>query len=220
MSDEKWAYHTTGPESERGKSKKIRNIQKKNLLAGKVGVLLDGTGDDYKKIAKRKEELEELGYDTHMLYINTTLDVAQKRNADRARKLKPELVAKIHHDVQANLGAFQRLFGRLDFAIIDNTEYGPLPADVEEAINDWLAQPLKNPIGRRWVEEELAWKEHDFGAEDVEKKAPGIKQRTLGHGGRAPGRPGAGMGGQSSINEPLSDAEIEDLRKKQEKTGI
>ena len=216
MSAEEWEKHTAGPESERGKSKKIRDIQKSNLLSRKIGVILDGTGDDYEKIARRKQELEGLGYDTHMLFINTTLPVAQERNRNRARKLKPELVEEIWTDVQANLGAFQGLFGRQDMAIIDNTEYGPLSDEVTAAVNDWLSQPVENPIGRRWVEEELAWKEHDFGAEDIKRKAPGIKQRTLGQGGRAPGRPGAGMGGQSSINEPLSDTEIESLRKKQE----
>ena len=205
------------PDSPRGIAKRTRDTQKANLLSGKVGVLLDGTGDNYEKIARRKQEMEDLGYDTHMLFINTTLPVAQERNLARERKLEPEMVASIHASVMENLGAFQLLFGRADFAIIDNTEYGPIESEVSEAIDDWLAQPVENPIGRKWVETELAWKEHEFGKEDIERKAPGVEQRTLGTGRRPRGRPGAGVQGQSSINDPISDAEIESLRKKHKK---
>jgi hypothetical protein len=220
MPEAEWLKHTEGPESERGLSKLTRNEQKRLAASGRVGVIMDGTGDKYEKMAKKKAELEAAGYDTHMLFINTSLDIAQQRNKDRPRSLKPAKVEEIWHAVQDNMGAFQRLFGRNDFAIIDNTVYGPLAPEVSEAVDEWLAQPIKNPIGRRWIETELAYKEHEFGKEDIEKLAPGVAQRTLGHGGRAPGRPGAGVRGVSSTHEPISDAEIESMRRAQKIKGI
>ena len=80
-----------------------------------------GTGDDYGKIKKKNTELKKLGYDTYMLFINTTLEVAQERNAGRNRKLPEKLVKKIWTDVQKNMGRFQGLFGN-NFKIIDNSK--------------------------------------------------------------------------------------------------
>jgi len=220
MSEEEWAKHTVGPESERGRSKRVRDAARAGLIGGRVGVLLDGTGDDYKKIVRKKKEMEALGYDTYMLFVNTTLDVAQERNMERKRKLKPSAVEEVWVNVQANLGDFQGLFGQEDIVIVDNTEYGPIKDTVQKAIDRWMAEPIENPIGRRWVETELAYKEHEFGKEDIEKKAPGVVQRTLGHGGRAPGHPGAGVRGVSSTHEPISDAELERMKKAQKIKGI
>ena len=43
-------------------------------------MIIDGTGDDFKKIAMEKKELEEVGYDCYMIFVNTTLEVALERN--------------------------------------------------------------------------------------------------------------------------------------------
>ena len=112
----------------------------------KLGVIIDGTGDDFGKISRKKEELEKLGYDTYMVFVNTTLDVAQERNANRDRVLKRDLVEKIWTDVQKNLGGFQKLFGANNIQIVDNTVYGPLPDDISKAVNQFLSAPIKNPI--------------------------------------------------------------------------
>ncbi|HIL97559.1 MAG TPA: hypothetical protein EYG51_16840 [Pseudomonadales bacterium] len=163
------------PESPRGKAKKLKGLQKGLWQEGRLGIIYDGTGDNYESIAKKKVQAEALGYDTAMMYINTTLEVAQERNANRDRVLPEELVEEIWTDVQANLGAFQQLFGSR-FYIIDNTTYGPPPEAVASALNQFVSEPIQNPIGRAWVEENLALR----GEEDVERKAPGTRGRLLG----------------------------------------
>ena len=51
-------------------------------------MIIDGTGDDFKKIAAEKKELEAVGYDTYMIFVNTTLEVALQRNENRDRVLQ------------------------------------------------------------------------------------------------------------------------------------
>lgn len=157
MSDEEFKAVTDGPDSPRGRAKKIKQASQAAFTRddAKLGVIIDGTGDDFKKLAERKAALEELGYDTYMVFVNTSLDVAQERNAQRDRVLKRGLVEKIWTDVQNNLGAFQRLFGANNIQIVDNTVYGPLPDDISKAVNQFLDAPIRNPIGRKWIEGEL-----------------------------------------------------------------
>ena len=145
------------PESIRSRASSIKKKQQK-LFTGpdsKLGVIIDGTGDDYDKLAGKKKALEDLGYDTYMVFVNTSLEVAQKRNADRDRTLPADLVEEIWSNVQQNLGAFQNLFGASNIVIVDNTVYGPIPDTIQKAVNRFLAQPIRNRIGRQCIEQEL-----------------------------------------------------------------
>ena len=89
---------------------KIRDVAKKttkrlqqNYIDGRLGLIIDGTGKDYDKITNQARQLEALGYDTHMIFVNTSLDVALQRNAERPRKLAEPLVVKSWNDVQKNI---------------------------------------------------------------------------------------------------------------------
>ena len=85
-----------------------------------MGLLIDGTGKDYAKIKKLSDALRKIGYDTYMMFVNTSLDTAQERNMMRDRKLDPDEVAEMWKAVQSNMGKFQRYFGRTNFILIDN----------------------------------------------------------------------------------------------------
>jgi hypothetical protein len=139
----------------------VRNIAKGQLTAkraffesGRLGVLVDGTGRDYDKILSQKGKMEELGYDTAMLFVNTSLDVAQKRNASRSRRLPRETVDEIWTAVQNNLKKYAQLFGN-NFTIVMNDNDEPPPPSADKAIDDFVAAPVQNPIGQAWVEGEL-----------------------------------------------------------------
>ena len=75
----------------RGRSKRITAKQKANYLNGRLGLIIDGTGKDYDKIATQATELKQLGYDVHMIFVNTSLDTALERNAKRDRKVPETL---------------------------------------------------------------------------------------------------------------------------------
>ena len=164
LSDEEFKKATEGDASPRAKAKKIKDAKEKLYTQGRLGLLIDGTGDDYAKIKKKNEELKKLGYDTYMLFINTTLEVAQQRNAQRDRKLPEKLVKKIWTDVQKNMGRFQGLF-KGNFKIIDNSdkrvakrESRLFPKEFYSSLNKFIKAPVKSAIAKRWIKRQLELK--------------------------------------------------------------
>ncbi len=150
---ELWAQITMGPESNREKAKKVTKKLENFYKLGRLGIIIDGTGHKYDKIAKKKKEAEALGYDTMLVFVNTSLEVAKERNAKRDRVLPEDLLEKSWHAVQNNMGKFQQLFGS-DMVIVDNTSYDK-PADIKKKIqsriNKFLKKPIQNPIGKAWI---------------------------------------------------------------------
>ena len=141
----------------REKAKRLTKLRQKNYLAGRLGVIIDGTAKDVAKTRDQKQKLEELGYDTIMVFVNTNLDMAQQRNKMRPRQLPDEMVTSMWHLVQDNMMKFQQMFGNQNFYIIDNSggledpdRKGNFQA-VEKAIRAFVGKPPTSPIARNWM---------------------------------------------------------------------
>ena len=143
----------------RDNAKKITNRRKDLYIKAKLGLLLDGTGHDYEGIKKQVNLLKELGYDTYMVFVNTSKDVALQRNAERERKVPERVVLKRWRDVQENIGKFQNLFGAINFIIVDNNdakeEGKRLLKRTFVKVDKLIDKPLINPVGKRWIAKEL-----------------------------------------------------------------
>ena len=145
----------------RDRAKQLTQKQKAFYEAGRLGMIIDGTGHRYNKIAKLKKHAESLGYDCYMVFVNTSLKVAQERNKQRERVLPDDLLAQSWQDVQDNLGKFQNLFGG-NFRIVDNTVYKPITREVQKAVNKFVRKPVYNKIGRKWIENAKALKKAGY----------------------------------------------------------
>ena len=153
---EDFAALTEGPNSPRGRAKTTREAFLRHWTDGRLGLILDGTGDDFEKIRNQSERLRSLGYDTMMVFVNTSLDVAKKRNRQRARSLPDSLVEEIWNAVQENLGAFQDYFGRDNIIIVDATVAGPPSEKLVAAAEAFLRRPVQNRIGKAWIASQKA----------------------------------------------------------------
>jgi hypothetical protein len=149
----------------RDKAKDLTTRQKKLYMNGRLGLIIDGTGHKYGKILEQKRELEEIGYDCFMVFVYTDLDVAQKRNMERPRKLNPELVETSWNDVQKNKISYQGLFGNSNFMMVDNSKTLDEKAAIKKfdtlmkkGINKFITQPIKNYRGKKWIEKQLILK--------------------------------------------------------------
>ena len=89
-------------------------------VKGRLGLIIDSTARDVKKIMTQNKLLKQLGYETTMVFVNTTLETALERNANRTRSIPEKIVKSNHEEVRKNLGKLQGHFGRSSFIIIDN----------------------------------------------------------------------------------------------------
>ena len=143
----------------RVRAKKTTKVKQQGFLNGRLGVIIDGTGKDYDKIAKQVQGLKTLGYDCSMVFVNTSLDTAQERNRMRSRTLPEKQVAQMWNEVQRNIGKFQALFGSKDFIIVDNNDAGEdVFAKVWKRISKLVKSKVTNSIAKRWISQELAKK--------------------------------------------------------------
>ena len=145
----------------RKKAKLLTKARKEQYTNGRLGMIIDGTGHDYSKLSKEKLQLEQLGYDTYMIFVNTSLEVALQRNQERRRSLPEDILTKSWENVQHNLGKFQGLFGR-NFVVVDNSKFlKPEQAQkkfgmiVKKYINKFVKGAVKNPIGKKWIKHNL-----------------------------------------------------------------
>ena len=153
------------PESEkeprdivRAKAKSLTSAKKANFIEGRLGLIIDGTGKDYDKIAGQATKLKQLGYDVHMIFVNTSLDVALERNQKRDRTVPESIAIKSWNDVQRNIGKFSQYF-RQNFVVVDNND--PLKNDgqifnsVFKQIKSLANKRIYNKIAYKWIGDEL-----------------------------------------------------------------
>ena len=139
----------------RARAKKTTAARKSGYLEGRLGIIIDGTGRNFNKITSEASQLQQLGYDTYMIYVNTSLDVALERNASRSRSIPEPIVTKSWKDVQQNLGKFSQFF-RQGLVIVDNNDAGDDVFNlVSKQIRGLVKKKVKNGRAMEWIRNEL-----------------------------------------------------------------
>ena len=121
-------------------------------IAGRLGLVIDGTGKDFDDIHRQASYLKKMGYDTYMIFVNTSEQVAQERNLERPRKLRPEKVKEFWLSVQQNIGKFQAYFRPSNFIVVDNNKAGEdVFKQVSKRIRKLVGKKVTNPIAQQWI---------------------------------------------------------------------
>jgi len=141
-------------------AKTVTSKRQANYIEGRLGMVIDGTGKDYGKISSQAAGLRQIGYDTYMIFVNTSLDVALERNARRPRSVPEDIVKKSWNQVQQNIGKFQQFFGNKNFIIVDNNDIGDNVFDmVGTQVRKMLSRKVNNPIAQNWIDNQLKLKQ-------------------------------------------------------------
>ena len=143
----------------RAKAKARTGVQLKLALEGRLGLILDSTARDISRIESEASKMKYIGYDTYMVFVNTSLEVALKRNQMRARKVPDAIVISNHKQVQKNIGLLQRIFGVSNFVVVDNNK-------VAEDVNPSVHKAIRRMVNKKptsyqavsWIKRELAKK--------------------------------------------------------------
>jgi len=140
---------------ERARAKRVTDARKGGYVGGRLGLIIDGTGREYDKIAKQSIQLRQLGYDTHMIFVNTSLDTALERNTKRDRTVPENIVVKSWRDVQSNIGKFSQHF-KQNFVVVDNNDADEdVMTPVFKQIKGLLRKKVTSPIAKQWVMQQM-----------------------------------------------------------------
>jgi predicted kinase len=129
-----------------GQAQKITKEKYAEFIKNAKDVIIDGTGGASRPLLKKKQELEDLGYETFMLMIYVSPLVSLERNKERERSLMPSIVLRTWRDVNQNIDTYQQEFGD-NFVLINNNP--------KEAIQDFskeLTAPYFKDSGARGKE--------------------------------------------------------------------
>jgi hypothetical protein len=158
----------------RGRAKSMAELRERLALHGRNGVIINGTGDDPEKIKRIKGRLEELGYDTSMIMVNTKDEVSAMRNVERGQRggrTVPESIRKEKwqavQNARVDLG---KIFGD-KYIEFDNSEdlRSAHPEivkakkkemlDIYKQMQKFVNSPPKSKQAKEWVAAELEKKD-------------------------------------------------------------
>ena len=155
------------PESEaefrdiiRQRAKATAGTMLDTYMEGRLGLVIDATGRDKNIIQRQHAMLTNIGYDSYMIFVNTSLDVALQRNRNRPRSIPEYIVTNSWNGVQSNIGQFQRIFSPNKMLILDNNR------SEKELVSSTLSQAAKfirsrlttkpdNYIAKQWIAKEI-----------------------------------------------------------------
>jgi cytidylate kinase len=140
----------------RAKAKRMTKASLGKAIEGRLGLIIDSTGRNVSKIETDEWDMSALGYDTFMVFVNTTLEVAMARNNERPRKLPDAIVIQNHREVQGNIGRLQNIFGTNNFIIVDNNKKKEdVNPKVYSAVRKLVNRDPQSKVAKDWIKREL-----------------------------------------------------------------
>ena len=148
----------------RAKAKMTTATQLDTYIQGRLGLVIDATGRDLNTINSQKRQLDLIGYDSYMIFVNTSLEVALERNKNRPRTIPEYIVTNSWNQVQRNIGTFQRIFSPNRMLIVDNnkSEKELVTLTLNTAaryIRSQLRASPQNLTAKQWIANELKAKQ-------------------------------------------------------------
>jgi predicted kinase len=145
----------------RAKAKKVTGKGMDMYMDGRLGLIFDTTSANLSKIKQYKEMLDGIGYECKMIHVSTSLANAQKRNAERPRKLPPEIVEKDWNNSTRNMIALQRIF-KGDFSHVSNDDdlqsLQTKANKLYSKLMTWTTSFPSNKLAKKWKDQELQLK--------------------------------------------------------------
>ena len=117
-------------------ARKVTQDKLAKSIEDKNNIVIDGTGAASGPVLKKKQQLEDLGYETLMLMIYVSPLTSLERNQKRDRSLMPGIVLRTWRDVNKNIETYKQSFGS-NFLLINNN-----PEDANQEFNIDLLEPF------------------------------------------------------------------------------
>jgi hypothetical protein len=120
----------------RDKARHLEEMQSVSWANNLLSVVMDVTDTDYNRILALKAGMEAMGYDTSMVFIDTS--------------------ATSEEDPEVPSSRYKTVFGTVDFIAVkslrpDLSEVDRVKMTVRKRVQTWLGRPLTNPMGKAIV---------------------------------------------------------------------
>tara|TARA_R100001377_G_scaffold82166_1_gene62267 strand:- start:299 stop:1021 length:723 start_codon:yes stop_codon:yes gene_type:complete len=142
----------------RARSKSGTKTQLEFAIQGRLGLILDSTARDIPRIESESSALGALGYDTYMVFVNTTLETALKRNQMRPRSVPDAIVIQSHKQIQANRQKLKNIFGSNYVEVDNDFDLAHINSAVYKKINKLKKKKYGKQMAKDWVAMELEMK--------------------------------------------------------------
>jgi hypothetical protein len=156
------------------RAKNVAEVKQRLAVQGRNGLIINGTGDDLTKVQSIKQDLEELGYDTSMIMVNTSDEVSAQRNIERGQRggrTVPETVRKQKWDAAQDARTeYAKMFGDRYMEFDNSEDLRNAPPEVvkqkkEEMlqlyknVQQFVAQPPQSEMAQAWVADQMQQKD-------------------------------------------------------------
>jgi hypothetical protein len=164
------------PEHEAPVREPLRQVAKEltkerlgDYFDGRLGMVINGTGDEPEKIKAMKAEFEAKGYETAMLFVGVQDEISKKRNHDRfhihGNRMVPEPIRKEKWDQSVKaLDQYKDMFG-YNFMLVDASDDAngtPEERKNREAqhlqvfrqMKNFSEAPPRSEIAKQWYKEQ------------------------------------------------------------------
>lgn len=189
----------------RKKSKDLTDMKQNLAIHGRHGLIINGTGDNPEKYEKLKKQLETMGYDTHMVFVDTSDDISKQRNIERGEmggRSVPEHIRKEKYkSTQEAKKKFEKIFGK-NFIHYDNSDdLRVAPEEVRQAkaqellgifrsVRKFTEKEPQHPAAQEWIskEQERTRQPLEF-RKTVPEGPPRLAPQTAGDGAKGSFKP-------------------------------
>ena len=138
----------------RGRAKNMTKEKERLALTGRLGLIINSTGDDFNQTDAIKRNLENIGYECRLLYVDTSNEVSRARNQMRGSiggRVVPEAIRQDKWLAAHHAGKhYVNLFGEGQFDIVSNDlDLAIAPEEVKKEKEEHLLRLFKK--FRKWA---------------------------------------------------------------------
>lgn len=126
---------------------------RREAIRNRGPLIINGPADNNEKVMQIKESLEEIGYETMMVFVDTSDEVSKERNSSLSRMMVESVRQDKWAKSQRNTKYFTEVFTK--FVPFDNT--GDIESkegdihDIYESTRDFLDSRIVNEVAEDWL---------------------------------------------------------------------
>ena len=134
---------------------------RREAIRGRLPLIINGTASEEYEIIEIKEELEELGYETMMVFVNTSNESSKKRNESHERVLSESVRQERWNATQKVAEKFNTVFSKylefdnsIDLNEANEFEIAEKERDISiiyEMTNWFFDMPIENETAKAWM---------------------------------------------------------------------